>query len=167
MNLLILGAGEYGQLVKEMAKTMFDTIDFLDDKSEHAIGKIADLKIHVKNYKYAIVAIGNNSMRAKLFAELKSVGYKFPQLISEKAYISPSAKIDDGVIIEPMAIIQTGSIIRRGSIISSGSVINHNAVVNEYCHIDCNSVVGADAVIPPLTHVCYGQVITRDNNAKQ
>ena len=61
MNLLILGAGEYGQLVKELARNRYTTIDFLDDKSTAAIGKLEEYKKYVDKYE-AIVAIGNNEI---------------------------------------------------------------------------------------------------------
>ena len=43
-NLLILGAGQFGLMVKEIAESMscFDKIDFLDDNNEIAIGKLCD-----------------------------------------------------------------------------------------------------------------------------
>ena len=43
-NLLILGAGGHGRVVKETAVAMgnFDRVDFLDDHSELAIGKCED-----------------------------------------------------------------------------------------------------------------------------
>ena len=44
MKLLILGAGEYGRLVKELARNKYTTIDFLDDKSDVAIGKFEDYR---------------------------------------------------------------------------------------------------------------------------
>lgn len=41
-NLLILGAGQYGDVAKEMAEAMgcFGKIDFLDDNNELVIGKM-------------------------------------------------------------------------------------------------------------------------------
>ena len=43
-NLLILGAGQFGLMVKEIAESMgcFDKIDFLDDNNEIAVGKLCD-----------------------------------------------------------------------------------------------------------------------------
>ena len=45
-NLLIIGAGDYGQIAYEIAEAMerFEKIDFLDDNSELAIGKEVILK---------------------------------------------------------------------------------------------------------------------------
>ena len=43
-NLLIIGAGQYGMLTKELAESLnfYDKIDFLDDNNPIAIGKIND-----------------------------------------------------------------------------------------------------------------------------
>lgn len=160
MNLLILGAGEYGKLVKELARNKYTTIDFLDDKSSAAIGKLEDYKKFVDKYE-AIVAIGNNETRLSWIEKLEKDGFVIPTLISPQAYVSPSAQIEKGCIVEPMAVINANAILKKGTIISSGAVVNHNAMVKQGCHIDCNAVVGADAIVPSKMHLNYGQVITK------
>lgn len=161
MKLLILGAGEYGQLVKELARNKYTTIDFLDDKSEAAIGKFEDYRKLKNKYVEVVVAIGNNEVRMEWLGKLKEAGYNLPILISEKAYVSPTAVIEEGCIIEPMTTINANAKVERCSIVSSGAVVNHNAIVKQGCHIDCNAVVGADAVVPEKMHLNYGQVITK------
>ena len=160
MNLLIMGAGEYGQLVKELARNQFLLIDFLDDSSETAIGTFSDYEKYAGKYR-TIVAVGNNELRLEWLNKLEGAGFELPIIISPQAFVSPSAIIEPGCIIEPMAVIHANAIIKKGSIISAGAVVNHNATVSEGCHIDCNSVVGADAVVPKKMHLCYGQVITK------
>ena len=51
-NLLIIGAGDYGQIAYEIAEAMerFEKIDFLDDNSELAIGMEIDIKNYKNNY---------------------------------------------------------------------------------------------------------------------
>ncbi|MBO4622875.1 MAG: hypothetical protein J5691_03205 [Bacilli bacterium] len=166
MNLLILGAGEYGQLVKELARNKFTTIDFLDDNSTAAIGKLTDYIKLKEKYENAVVAIGNNEVRSEWHDRLEEARYNLPTIISDKAYISPSATIEKGCIIESVAVINANAKIERGSIISSGAVVNHNAIVHKYCHIDCNAVVGADAIVPEKMHLNYGQVITKVTKPK-
>lgn len=151
-KLLILGAGEYGQLVKEIARNKYPVIDFLDDNSEAAIGKIDDVVKYRLDYD-AIVAIGNPEKRKELFEKLESLGFDIPTIVSDKAYVSPTAEIEPGSVIEPMAVVNTGAKIKRGTFINAGAVVNHNAIVNEFCQIDCNAVVGANAEVPAGMHL--------------
>ena len=161
MKLLILGAGQYGQLVKELARNQYTMIDFLDDNSNVAIAPLNSYKELKEEYHNAIVAIGNNDVRMEWLEKLETEGYNIPTLISDKAYVSPSAEVAKGCIVEPMVSINTAAKVEKGSIISSGAVVNHNAVLHKCCHIDCNATVGADAVVPEKMHLNYGQVITR------
>lgn len=66
-NLLIIGAGIYGLVVKEIAESMncFEKIDFVDDNQKttsngiEVIGTSADIGRLSQDYENAIVAIGN------------------------------------------------------------------------------------------------------------
>ena len=63
-NLLIIGAGQYGMVAKEIAESMgcFDQIDFVDDVNEIAICKISEIESLVHEYDSAVVAIGNSEL---------------------------------------------------------------------------------------------------------
>jgi acetyltransferase-like isoleucine patch superfamily enzyme len=153
-RLLILGAGQYGQLAKEIAEAMgcFSEIAFLDDSSSEARGKLSDYHKFKNDFDFAIVAIGNPDIRQDYFELLKPF-YKIATLIHSKAYVSPSAKIGEGSVIEPMAIIQTASHIGKSCFISSGAVIRHNSIVGDFCHCDCNSIVKTGSVIEPKSKI--------------
>ena len=129
MNLLILGAGQYGQLVKELARDQYTTIDFLDDNSSNAIAPLSAYKELKEKYQNAIVAIGNNDIRMEWIERLELAGYNLPILISARAYVSTTAVIEQGSIIEPMAIVNANAKVEKGSIVSAGAVVNHNALV--------------------------------------
>lgn len=163
-DLLILGNGEYEQVVKELAGNKYSVINFLDDNNPTVIGKIADLEKYKGKYN-AIVAMGNLGKRRELFEKLESAGFNIPTLISDKAYISPLAIIEPGCVIEPMKVVQINAVIKKGCFINSGAVVNHNTTVNEFCQIDCNAVAGADAEVPAGMHLNYGQVITKVTRA--
>ena len=150
LNLLILGAGQYGAFVKELAQSIekYRKIDFLDDSNPVAIGKMVDLARFSSEYRDAIVAIGNADIRLALFEKLCEKGYRAPALISPQAYVSSTAVVGAGTVIEPMAVVQSGARIGNCCLIASGAVVKHNAVVEDGCYIDCNSVVAAGEVIP-------------------
>ena len=103
-NLLIIGAGQYGAMLKESARAlnMYDKIDFLDDHSEEAIGTLADCAKFTDRYQCAIVAIGNADIRLEITDKLKEAGYEIVSFVSRRAYVSPSAKIAEGCVIEPI-----------------------------------------------------------------
>lgn len=160
-KLLILGAGQYGMVAKEIAEAMgiFKSISFLDDNSSKAIGRIGDYEKYTEEYNEAIVAIGNTEKRMDLLENLEDSGYIVPVLIHPQAYVSPSAVIGKGSFIEPMAIIHTDVTIGAGCIISAGTIVNHNAIVNDGCHLNCGTIVRARAVIEYGTKSDYSQII--------
>lgn len=158
-SLLIVGAGQYGMMVKELigAQKQYDKIVFLDDNNPIAIDKIGNYENYVDEYKYVIVAIGNAEIRLEITDKLKAVGYEIVTYISPNSYVSPSAEIAEGCIIEPMSAVNTDAQIGRCTIISSGAVVNHNSTVGEGCHINCNATVCSNSNVPPKTKVDYGE----------
>lgn len=149
-KLLIVGAGQYGMLSREVAESMgvFEKIDFLDDKNKIAIGRTSEYGDFASDYTYAFVAIGDNSFRLQMIKKLKEANYKIAVLISPMAYVSPSAQVGEGTIVEPMAVVQAKASVSYGCLVCSGAVVKHNAFVAEGCYLDCNSVVQAGAWVP-------------------
>ena len=86
-NLLILGAGGYGHVVREIAEDsgIFDKIDFLDDSSPLAIGKFGDAEKFLKGYPNAVVALGNAELRLGYIEKLRAAGFQIPAIISPRA----------------------------------------------------------------------------------
>jgi NDP-sugar pyrophosphorylase family protein len=159
-NLLILGAGQFGRMTQEIAESVgaFGKIDFLDDVSELAVGKLGDYERFVGEYPSAVVAVGAAVFRAEWLTRLESAGFVLPPIVSPDAYVAPSARLEGGVIVEPSATIQSRVSVGRGTIVSSGAVLRHDAAVGECCHCDCNSVVASGAAVPNATKVEIGEI---------
>lgn len=149
MNLLILGAGGHGRVVKETAEAMgtFDTISFLDDRNSDAIGRLDEYQNLREQFNAAFVAIGDNRLRSLWQEKLRLAGFQIPTLIHPRAYVSPSATIGAGTIVEPLACINTGAVIDEGCIISVSAIIDHDCKIDAFSHIDCG------VTLPPRTHV--------------
>lgn len=167
-NLLILGAGQYGSVVKEIARAMgcFGKINFLDDNfgksqldnNEMIIGTTDQLEQLKNEYSYAIPAIGNPLIRLSLIDKLEKMNYKIPVIISPRAYVSPSAKIEKGSVIEPLAGVHANAKIGKATYISMGAVVNHNAVVGDGCHVDSNAVVCSGVLVQEKKKIEAGRV---------
>ena len=162
-SLLILGAGQYGRLVQETAEAIgrFERIDFLDDNSPIAIGRLTDFQDFAENYDSAFVAMGNPGLRMQWLDKLEQAGYDLPVLIHPKAYVSPSAVLGKATIVEPMAVVNTEAIVEMGGLLCAGCVVNHNAHLMPVCQIDCNAVVASNATVPEGAKVCSGVVYER------
>ncbi len=157
-KLLIIGAGQYGCVAKEIAEAMgcFERIDFVDKISNRAIAtpdKLCDLR---KEYSMAIVAIGDSTVRLQYISEVYRHNFQLAKLISPRAYVSPSAKIADGCILEPNATVQANAELGLGSFVSSGAVVGHNSHVECICHIDCNATVASNSTVPSKTKLDAG-----------
>ena len=164
-NLLIVGAGEYGKLVKEIVveTNFYNKIEFIDDVASNVLGKVSDLQKYVGEFRFATVAIGNSVVRMALIDKLKHFGYEIATVLHPKSYISNSAKIGKGCLIEPFAVVQTGAEICDGCLISAGAIVGHNAIVNEGCHIDIGAVVPQRSVVIKNTKVSARPVYCGEN----
>ena len=166
-NLLIVGAGIYGLVAKEIAESMgcFLRIDFVDDGAKETpdgtpvIGMTKDLIELSKRYANVVVAIGNPEVRKKLiqFIEEETL-LRLTTLISPRAYVSPSAQIGKGCIVEPMAVVHTGAVLGKGCLICAGAVVNHAAMCGDCVQVDCNAVVAGNTIVPGGCKVAAGTV---------
>ncbi len=163
-NLLILGAGQYGQIAREVAESMgcFEKIAFLDDNSDLAIGKINDYEKFVVDYSFAFVSIGNADLRLELIQKLEEACYRIAILVSPRSYVSPSAQIMKGSIVEPMAVINANCSVCIGVFVCAGTIVNHNSFVGDGCQLDCGSVVGSNVVLLAKTKLKYNEVFDKD-----
>lgn len=106
-RLLVLGVGGLGKVVREVAlsllnvdgKPVYEAVDFLDDNSTDAIGKIADLEKYQDQYTDVFCEIGNNTVRKQLLDHAVELGFNVPVLIHPTACISPSAVIEAGTVV--------------------------------------------------------------------
>lgn len=90
-RLLILGAGGYGQLVRETAEAMgiFTQIAFLDDCNPLALGTYSEYRHFCNDFDCAFVAIGAPGVRSHWIDAVKAAGYALPPLVHPHAYVSP------------------------------------------------------------------------------
>lgn len=160
MELLVLGAGGHGRVVKEVAEATgkYTRIDFVDDHSDIAVGRILDLEWLHEDYDSAFVGIGNNRLRNKLIVKLESIGYEVPVLIHPTAYVSQSCHIEKGTIIEPMAVVNANAKVGMGCIISVGAVLDHDVVVGDCVHINAGAIVKAGGKVESGIKVDAGEV---------
>lgn len=167
-KLLLVGAGGFGRVVLEHSIQDYDYA-FVDDGQETGnlvngvpiVGKIRDLLELFLDYKLLIVTIGNNSLREKVYRTAAEIGYTFPNIIVQSAYISPYAEIGTGCVILNNAVIQNNAKVGNGVILNPGVEIHHDSVVEDYVLIYTNSVIRSLAKVCRGAHI--GSTLTISN----
>lgn len=166
-KLLIIGAGIYGLVAKEIAESMgcFERIAFADDHAEQStdgtpvIGTTWDLPALSNEYTHVVVAIGNPEVRQKLLNRIaEETRLQVANLISPCAYVSPSAQLGKGCIIEPMAVVHANCVLGSGCFICAGAVVNHASICGECVQVDCNATVAGRTVIARGAKIPAGTV---------
>lgn len=161
-SLLILGAGGFGQMVKETALALgYENVVFLDDaaKAEDVIGMCCDYVLKHSEYPAAVAAFGNNKTRLFWTEKLLEEGYEVPVIIHPSAIVSPSAVLEPGCFIMQRAVVNTNTKIEKAALINSGAVVDHDSVVEKGAHVGLGSVVKAHCTIKEGHKVEAGEVI--------
>ena len=154
-NLYILGAGGFGHVIKDMVEQSgkYKSIQFLDDNSNEAVGKISEVNTYNTSDTCFFVALGNNETRLCLINKLLAINCDVVSLIHPTAYVSPTVKLGIGCCVLPMAVVNTDSVIKDGCIINCGAIVDHNCIVNEGVHVCMNAVIKANNEIASLTKI--------------
>ena len=161
-SLLILGAGGFGQMVKETAIALgYEKVMFLDDaaKDEDVIGMCCDYVLKHEDYQEAVAAFGNNKTRLFWTDKLLEEGYEVPSIVHPSAIVSPSAVLEPGCFIMQRAVVNTHTKIERAALINSGAVVDHDSCVCAGAHIGLGSVVKTNCTIESGRKVEAGEVI--------
>ena len=164
-KLLIIGAGEYGQITHEIAEAMgvFEKIDFLDDNSEMAVGKMCDIEKFAGEYSFGIAAVGNPGKRRELTMRLEENCYNIPVLVHPRAFVGKYASMRKGCIVEPMAVVHSGANLGDCVLVSAGAVVNHSSIVEAYSHVNVGAIVEAHSFVAPMTKIKEGEVFSGTN----
>jgi sugar O-acyltransferase (sialic acid O-acetyltransferase NeuD family) len=128
---------------------------------------LAKLKL---SYDYALITIGQiktPAIRIRLLDYAKSLGFKFPAIISPRAYVSKHAKIGNGTIVMHDALINAGAIVGDNCIINSKSLIEHDAVIEDSCHISTGAIINGGVVIRQGTFVGSNAVTKESIQTKE
>lgn len=114
------------------------------------VGCDDDLKELFREYKYAIVTIGqikSNTLRVKLFSILKEIGYTLPVIISPLAYVSKHSVVDEGTVVMHQALINSNVKVGKNCIINSKALIEHDCVIEDNCHISTSAVINGGVIV--------------------
>ena len=161
--MIVLGGGGHASVLIEMLRLIdSDIIGIADPFLEKGV-RVKDIAVigsddAVLDYPNSDVVLVNalgplpkKSTREALSKKFIDRGYQFLTLIHPRAYVAPSAKIEDGAQIMAGALVQAQSCIGRLSVVNSGAIIEHDCIISGHAHIApgailCGGVQAAEGV---------------------
>lgn len=142
-KLVIVGAGAHSAVIIDIFEQMggYEIIGLTDEHpggvlGYPVLGSDALLpQLYADGVECAFAAIGNNSIRSKVFQKIKEVGFEIPNAISPRAVVSRHCMLADGIAVMPGAVINARAKIENGVIINTKASVDHDCLISEFVHV--------------------------------
>lgn len=159
-KLLIVDSERYGDYVKEIAESMecFETVSFVDNDRQDAIGRLDELSSFYPEYNCAIAACDDGDERLmwnKKLAELFNV----PVLFHKDSTISPSSSLLPGSIVESRAVIGCQTTIGSSTVVGAGTVIEPYCFIGDGSTLRSGTIVKSTSIVDAHTVTNQGTVL--------
>lgn len=129
---------------------------------------LKDLAKHYENFHISLGFIKSNTLRTKIYNELKTLKVNLPVIVSPNAVVSKYSAVGEGTIIMHNVVINAGATIGVNCIINTAAVIEHDTSIANNCHISTASIVNADCKIGEncfiSSKVCVNRGLEIGNN---
>ncbi len=169
-RLLVVGAGGHGRSLAEavLMSGDFDLVGFLDDGAFDSgvdvwglpvLGPVNAFADYAALASHAVVAIGNNALRQKMFAQLQAAGFALARVVHPRAIVSPRAQLGEGVAVMAGAIVCTEAVLGQGVIVNCGAVVDHHAQVHDFGHLGVNACMAGGSVLGALAWMQAGAAL--------
>ena len=104
----------------------------------------------------AVLAIGNNSARARLFQPARC---RFPTLVHHQAIVHDSVRIGVGSVVFAGAIIQPDTVIGALAIINTAASVDHDCVLGDAVHIAPGARLAGGVTVGARSFIGIGAVV--------
>ena len=155
----IFGAGGHAKVIIDNLITSGQQVQGVYDENiavnevlgQRILGNLAHFK--ASNASPAIIAIGNNTIRRKIAAELDC---EFGLAIHPQSAIAKSVKIGGGTTIMAHATVNADSVIGHHVIVNTNASIDHDCHLADFVHVSPQVGLGGGVVVGEGTHIGLG-----------
>jgi len=169
-RLVVLGGGEHARVTIEAALSRPDEwslLGFADPlQCEETVSRLgiprlgADEKdleaLAGDGATYFILGVGDQPARQDLAGRFSRRGARWASVVHARAWVSPTARLDQGVLVCSGAVVQTGASLGQHAIANSGSIIEHDVCVGAFGHVAPGAILGGGAVVGELCYIGLG-----------
>jgi len=158
MQFLIIGAGQTGRLVAEIASRIpgLECVGFLDqDPSLHGqrffgvpvLGGEALLERYVGRVEGALPVVGDLRVRLEMFERCRRLGFRLVNVIEPTVNLASDVKLGEGIVISCGTIVLTAVELGDYAFVGTGVNILHDTVIGSNCVIGGGSTIGASVTV--------------------
>ncbi len=167
-KIIIMGAGGHGQVVADALLLMehADPVAFLDENPKITGTEIMGIPVpggitQLSSIEHdgIVIALGNNSLRKKIFNKLKLAGENLFTVIHPSAIIAPDVQIGEGCMILAGTVINTGAVIKSNTIINTNATIEHHNRIGPHAHIAPGSTLGGEVIAEQESMIGIGSTV--------
>ena len=179
MRIVVVGAGGHAKVVLEsLASSGVHDIVGLTDPDQSKWGTLLggypvlggdDVlpTLRSEGVDGAIIALGENRLRARLFERAIAFGFKMVNAMHPHSWVSPSAQIGDGVAVMAGAVINANAQIGDNVIINTGATVDHDCCIGNHAHIAPGCHLGGNVQVGVGTLVGIGSSVIPDKRIGQ
>ena len=111
---------------------------------------------------HAIVAIGDNSTRERIVAELAAVwpSVRAATVVHPAAFVSSSATLGEGTVVLPGAIVHVDAIVGKHCIINTRSSLDHDSRLGDFAALAPSATLSGGVTVGRGAWVGAGAVVT-------
>lgn len=111
---------------------------------------------------YAIVAVGDNRLRAVLIDMVRHLGFRLANAISRSAVVSQSVRLGEGLAVMAGAHLGTNVHVEDGVIVNSNASVDHDGVLRACCHIGPGATLAGGVRVGHQAFIATGASVIPD-----
>lgn len=159
--LVVFGAGGHGKVVCDALLANGETVlGFIDDAKagQRVLGLpvLGGAEWIAKNDCRVALGIGDNALRARVFAVCTNAGVALTTVIHRSATVARSAALGAGVVVMANAVINAEARVEDGAIVNTGAIIEHDCVVEVFAHVSPNACMAGGCRLGARGHLGVG-----------
>jgi sugar O-acyltransferase (sialic acid O-acetyltransferase NeuD family) len=145
--LIIIGAGENGEVVHASLAPCYEISGFLDDDAgKHVLGPVSDFKHFLKSHSF-FISIADNAVRERVYGMLQKAGASFGNAVHPLSHIEQSARLGKNVFVGAMSYVNVHASLGNGVFINNACIVEHDNTIESFSHLAPGVITGGGVKI--------------------
>ncbi len=176
-KIILVGGGGHANscvelIEKEKKYSIYGIVDLKKPTSKilrnyKYLGNVKKLEELRKIIDYLVISIGfinDYRIREKIFAKIKKLKFKIPNIISPSSLVSKNSYLGSGTMIFQNVIVNSNVSIGENCIINNKVLLEHDVKIGNNVHVSTGTIINGSSSVGSNTFVGSGSIIS--NNIK-